>query len=107
MTNEEFATLALSFPGTIDSPHFKRTAFKIVGKRIFAILDEKSNSVNILPPSSAQEVFSKINKGIYAVPNKWGLQGWTTFELAKIDAPLALDALGSSYNAVMNKKAKK
>lgn len=103
MSLEEFKDLALSFPGTISWPHFDRTAFKVEGKRIFATLHEKSESANIILSIPEQEIFCKMNKAIYPVPNKWGTRGWTTFELNKLERPLILDALNSAYQDVLKK----
>ena len=107
MTANEFKALALSFPGTIEKPHFDRTAFKVINKRTFATLHEESESANIVLPPKDQEVFCAINKAVYPVPNKWGTHGWTTFELKKIPYELALDALDTAYKDVMNSKSKK
>ncbi|MEO8416618.1 MAG: MmcQ/YjbR family DNA-binding protein [Ginsengibacter sp.] len=62
MTANEFKALALSFPGTIEKPHFDRTAFKVINKRIFATLHEESKSANIVLPLKDQDVFCAINK---------------------------------------------
>ncbi len=91
MTCNQFRELALSFPHTIASPHFERTAFKVVDKRIFATLDEKSETANIKFSPADQSVYCLIDKeAIYRVNNKWGLQGWTTFQLAGLTARLCL-----------------
>ena len=84
MTVKEFKDLALTFPGTEEKPHFDRTAFKVIEKKIFATLHEPSESVNIVLLVKDQEVFVAMNKGIYPVPNEWGTHGWITFELKKI-----------------------
>lgn len=82
MTTLEFKALALSFPGTVDSPHFDRTAFKIINKRIYATLEETNGMANIKFSTTDQAFFCEFDpKFVYPVPNKWGLQGWTTFEL--------------------------
>ena len=107
MTVKEFKNLALAFPGTEEKPHFDRTAFKVIGKRIFATLHEASESANIVLPIKDQEVFSAMNKGIYPVPNKWGTHGWTTFELIKITYAMALDALDTAHKEVLRSKTKK
>ena len=65
MTANEFKALALSFPGTIEKPHFDRTAFKVINKRIFATLHEESKSANIVLPLKDQDVFCAINKAFY------------------------------------------
>ena len=105
MTSQAFKDLALSFPGTEASPHFDRTAFKVTGKRIFATLHEESATANLKLTPVDQSVFSDFGKkAVYPVPNKWGLQGWTTFELKKIPKGLMLDALDTAYKEVLKKK---
>jgi predicted DNA-binding protein (MmcQ/YjbR family) len=104
MTSNEFATMALSFPGTEENPHFDRSAFKVSGKRIFATLHVQSNTVNLKLSPEDQSVFCLYDKKtIYAIPNKWGVQGWTTFELKKVPKELMLDALETAYKQVMEK----
>lgn len=108
MTTEEFRSLALSFPGTVEKPHFDRVAFKIVDKRIFATLHEKSASANVKFSEKDQSIFCSFNKNaVYPVPNKWGLHGWTTFELENVPRELMLDALETAYNDVLKHKSKK
>ncbi len=108
MTTKEFRELALSFPGTIEAPHFDRAAFKVEGKRIFATLHEKSKIANLKLSEVDQSVFCSFDKkAVYAVPNKWGLQGWTTFELKKVPSELMLDALDTAYKDVLKPKPKK
>ena len=107
MTNQQFKALALSFPGTESNPHFDRIAFKVTGKRIFATLHEETGTVNIKLSPVDQSVFCDFGKkSVYAVPNKWGLQGWTTFELKKIPKELMLDALDTAYQEVLKPKKK-
>lgn len=105
MTNNEFKEMALSFPGTEDAPHFDRIAFKVIKKRIFATLHEKTKTANLKLSEIDQSVFCEYeNDGIYKVPNKWGLQGWTTFELQKVPKELMLDALDTAYREVFKKR---
>ena len=99
--------MALSFPGTEEHPHFDRAAFKVIGKRIFATLHEKSRTANLKLSPVDQSVFSSFGKGaVYPVPNKWGLQGWTTFDLKKIPENLMLDALNTAYQEAKVKSKK-
>jgi hypothetical protein len=108
MTAAEFRKLALSFADTEENPHFDRAAFKIIKKRIFATLHEESGTANLKLSEVDQSVFCDYDKKIvYPVPNKWGLQGWTTFELKKIPKKLMLDALDTAYKDAMKSKAKK
>lgn len=108
MTITEFRTLALSFPATEENPHFDRAAFKITGKRIFATLHEESGTANLRLSEVDQSVFCEYDKKIvYPVPNKWGLQGWTTFELKKIPKRFMHDALDTAYKDALQSGAKK
>ncbi len=107
MTYDQFRELALSFPHTIASPHFERTAFKVIGKRIFATLHEEGETANVKLSPADQSVYCLIDKeAIYPVDNKWGLQGWTTFQLALVDSQLMLDALHTAYDEVLRSKKK-
>lgn len=105
MTTEEFKKLASSFPGTIERPHFDRTAFKVEGKRNFATLHEASRSFNAKLSLDDQATFCEYEKGtIYPVPNKWGLQGWTTIELEGTPDELIQEALDAAYQEVFKSK---
>lgn len=107
MTIDEFRELALSFPNTVENPHFDRAAFKVVNKRIFATLHESSQTTNVKLPEADQPVFCSFDNGaVYPVPNKWGTQGWTTFELKKVPRELVLDALDTAYKDVVKTKRK-
>ncbi len=108
MTNEEFRDLALSFSGTEEAPHFDKAAFKVVNKRIFATLDEVRGIANLKISVVDQSVFCAFENGaIYPVPNKWGLQGWTVFELQNLPKELMLDALETAYKEVFKTAKKK
>jgi hypothetical protein len=99
MTAHQFSQLALSFPNTVAAPHFNRTAFKVVKKRVFATLHEASETANLKFSPADQSVYCLINpEVIFAVDNKWGLRGWTTFNLPFIDGQLMLAALQTAYN---------
>lgn len=84
MTVNAFREMALSFAGTVENPHFDRAAFKVINKRIFATMHEASETVNVKFSKTDQSVFCSFDKkAVYPLPNKWGLDGWTTFELKK------------------------
>ena len=107
MTTEEFSDLALSFSETVGLPHFDRTAFKVIKRRIFATLDHAGRAANIKLNEVDQSVFCAGNrKDVYAVPNKWGKQGWTTFELDYIPVEMVTDALNTAYNDALKKNVK-
>ncbi|HEY0067684.1 MAG TPA: MmcQ/YjbR family DNA-binding protein [Flavisolibacter sp.] len=105
ITGETFAKMALSFPGTEQTPHFERKGFKVTGKRMFATYLEKDNTANIFLTPEEQAVFCQMDAGnIYPVPNKWGEKGATTFALNKVARELVMEALLSAYNDVMKPK---
>ena len=105
ITGEKFMDLALSFPGTAQKPHFERTGFSVIGKRMFATYLAKNNTANIFLTSKEQAIFCKMDsKNIYPVPNKWGEKGATTFELNNLSKEFILEALLSAYNEVMMRK---
>lgn len=100
-----FKKLALSLEGTVESPHFDRIAFKVIKKRIFVTLHEASITANFKFSEIDQSVFCSFDKdAVYPVPNKFGLQGWTTFELNKVSIELIQDALDTAYKDVFKKK---
>ena len=108
MTVVEFRSLALSFPNVEPHPHFDRVAFKVAGKRIFATVHEEMGSANVLLSPAEQSVFCDFGKNaVFPVPNKWDLQGWTTFDLKKVPQELMVDALNTAYKEVVNSKRRK
>lgn len=108
MTVAEFKSMALSFDGVEEHPHFDRMAFKVTGKRIFTTVHEQQETANVLLSPAGQSVFCQYDKNaVYPVPNKWGQQGWTTFVLKNIPRELMLDALDAAYQTVVKGKTKK
>lgn len=108
MTNAEFRELALSFPETVETPHFERSAFKVIKRRTFATLHEKSHSANLKLQPIDQSAFSTFGKSaIYPVPNKWGQQGWTTFQLDELAPELVADAMQIAYKEAVNSNRRK
>jgi hypothetical protein len=102
-----FQELALSFPNTEQVPHFERTGFKIIGRRMFATYLDKNNTANIFLTPAEQKLFCRMDKkNIYPVPNKWGEKGATTFELNSIAVELVREALLSAYNEIIKTKNK-
>ena len=101
---DTFRQLALAHPNSTEQPHFEKTSFRIK-KKIFATLDLKKNHATLKLSEADQDIFSLVDKNaIYPVPNKWGQQGWTVFELEKTQEELMQDALEKAYNEVSKKK---
>jgi hypothetical protein len=73
--------IALSLPGTEEYDHFGKPAFR-ANNRIFATLWVPEQCMMVKLSAIDQSVFSAFGPAvIYPVPNKWGLQGYTFFEL--------------------------
>jgi hypothetical protein len=104
MTKNDFFDLTLSFPGTETQPHFERTGFKVINKRMFATYLDKDNSANIFLTPEEQHVFCKMSKSIFPVPNKWGEKGATTFLLDQVPGEIVSEALLSAYNVIIKPK---
>ena len=93
----EARKLAMAFPETIEMPHFERASFRTgKKKKIFMTMHEESQTVNIPLSPEDQATFS-LDEAIKPVPNKWGLQGWTTIDLKKIKRSLFKDAMNCAY----------
>jgi predicted DNA-binding protein (MmcQ/YjbR family) len=102
--NKLFRELALSFPNTIEKPHFKLASFR-VGKKIFATLDESTGIGCVKLSLIDQNVFSSFDKdNIYAVPNNWGREGWTYINLKFAHKNLLKDFIKTAYYHTAPKK---
>jgi predicted DNA-binding protein (MmcQ/YjbR family) len=103
VTLELFRKLALSFTDSSEQAHFEKPSFRI-GKKIFATYDAKKHQACLKLNEIDQSVFSAFNvSNIYPVPNKWGKQGWTFFNLDKVRADLFTDALNLAHENVYKK----
>ncbi|GAA4332797.1 hypothetical protein GCM10023149_39250 [Mucilaginibacter gynuensis] len=99
-----FRQIALSLPEVSEQPHFEKTSFR-VNKKIFATVDVHTRLASLKLSEIDQDVFSLAdNTIIYPVPNKWGKQGWTIVNLAKVNEQLLTDALKTAYCLVAPKK---
>jgi hypothetical protein len=75
--------IALSLEGTIEAPHFDRTAFK--ARRIYVTLAADGKTANLAFTPDEQEFKCMLMPEAFAkIPNKWGAQGWTTLSLGKV-----------------------
>ena len=108
ITQKSFFKLALSFSNTEQVPHFERIGFKVIGKRMFATYLEKDNTANIFLTPAQQSVFCQTDpQNIHQIPNKWGLQGATTFDLNKVSKELVSEALQAAYEEVVTPKPRR
>lgn len=106
VTNEVFRQIALSFPDTVELPHFEKTSFRY-RKKIFAALAENERLVTVKFTHEDQINYCAADENIiYPVPNKWGAQGWTIIDLKKVEEPLLREALQLLFQTVSQKKSK-
>ena len=97
VTTEIYRQMALSFPETVELPHFDRASFR-VNKKIFTTLVEKEKIVMVKLSLTDQSVFCSFDKTIiYPVPGGWGKQGATYIELKKVKKTMLKDALTCAY----------
>jgi hypothetical protein len=96
MDSGEFARIALALPGTVASPHFDRTAFKV--KRTFATLAADGKSANLKFSVEEQEFKCMLAPKVFqAIDNGWGRQGWTTLHFAKASSEEVTAALAMAH----------
>lgn len=101
---DQIRQIALSLPETTEQAHFEKPSFK-VGKKIFATYNGSQNRVCVKLSEIDQDVFCSFDTSIiYPVPNKWGKQGWTLINLAKVPEETLVDALTMAYCEVAPKK---
>jgi len=97
VTPEEAKSIALSFEGTDEKPHFNKTAF-IVKKKNFATLSFQDKALNLKFTPQVQMIFCPPQSDvIFAIPNGWGRLGWTTINLNKATKKLVTSALWEAY----------
>lgn len=95
---------AMTFPEATEQPHFEKTSFRVKNK-IFATYDDVKKRATLKLSESEQDLFCLVQKqSIFPVPNKWGKQGWTIFELPSTSEEVLADALISAYKNVAPKK---
>ena len=96
MTFEEIRQYCLSLENVTEKPHFDRTAFKV--KRIFLTHQPGTFQVNVKLTPQDQDLFSLPDPAVvYAVPNKWGLQGWTTLEFDKLKEDAIKEIIDTAF----------
>lgn len=94
---------ALAFPEVEEAPHFEKTSFR-VRKKIFATCNSEGTNATLKLSLEDQDVFTSMSQGaVQPVPNAWGKQGWTLFDLKKVPALLFYDALKVAYCGVAPK----
>lgn len=103
---EDLRRIALSLEGTVEAPHFDRTAFKVA--RIYATLAADGLSANLkLAPEEQEFKCLLVPEAFSPVANAWGRQGWTTVKLAALPAGELRDALEVAWRHAVPKKRRR
>jgi len=97
--------LALSFPDTIEVPHFELASFR-VNKKIFATFDERKRRAMLKLSQAGQYVFCAYDWMVFfPVPGKWGKGGSTYVDLKKVKSVVFKEALTNAYRQALDKKS--
>lgn len=96
----------LSLPGTEEYDHFGKPAFR-ANKRTYSTFWLPEQRVMVKLSLIDQSVFCAFDASvIYPVPNKWGLQGYTLFELNTVRQDMLKDALTTAWQAAIGMRGK-
>ncbi|KKB08492.1 hypothetical protein VE25_18415 [Devosia geojensis] len=94
--------IAQDLEGTVQAPHFERTAFRVA--RIYATLAADGLTVNLAFTPDEQEFKVMMAPAAFApVPNAWGKQGWTTLTLSAVDEDELRAALEMAWRHALPK----
>ena len=95
-TGKDLRRLALALEGTVEAPHFDRTAFKVA--RIYVTLAADGRTANFKFAPDEQEFKCMMAPEAFApVPNAWGRQGWTAATLARLSEAELKNALETAW----------
>lgn len=102
-TARDLRRIALSLEGTIEAPHFDRTAFRV--RRIYVTLAGDGKTANFMFTPEQQEFKCMMAPEAFApIPNAWGKRGATTAILAKLTPTELEDALRIAWARAASKK---
>lgn len=99
----ELREWALSFPNTVEAPHFDKTSFRVKDK-IFVTYDFKLHRASVKLSLTDQDLFGLHDiTAVYPVPNAWGKQGWTYVELKKVRKEVLREIVKAAYQEILGK----
>ncbi len=104
-SQEDLRRIALSLRGTVEAPHFDRSAFKVA--RIYATVPEDDGTANLRLSPEEQEFRCLLNPRAFApVPNAWGRQGWTTLKLDELEPDELMSVLEAAWRGAQPKSGR-
>jgi hypothetical protein len=102
-TARDLRRIALSLKGTVEAPHFDRTAFKV--KRIYATLAADGLTANLMLAPEEQALKCLLApEAFIPVPNAWGKRGATTAKLSALTIPELRKALATAWRHALPKR---
>ncbi|MCB1447343.1 MAG: MmcQ/YjbR family DNA-binding protein [Rhizobiaceae bacterium] len=102
MTHDEIAAIALALPGTVEASHFGKRDFR--APTVFMSLPAASAANLNLTPDQ-QLLYGELYPDmVSALPNKWGLRGWTCLRLDRCDAGTARTLVEAAWRNVAPRK---
>ena len=76
-TADDLRRAALALEGTVEAPHFDRTAFRVARNYVTLAPDGRTANFNFTPDEQALKCLLA-PEAFSPVPNAWGARGWTT-----------------------------
>jgi len=102
-TGEELRRAALRLEGTVEAPHFDRTAFKVA--RIYATLAADGLTANVRFTPDEQEFKCLLAPEAFTpLPNAWGRQGWTAALLSALSEQELASTLEIAWKHALPRK---
>jgi hypothetical protein len=102
MTHDDIAAIALSLPGATEAAHMGKRDFR--APKIFMSLPTDSTANLNLKPDQQLMLLGLYRQEFSALPNKWGLRGWTALHLDRCNETTARMAVEMAWRNVAPKK---
>ena len=103
LTEQDYCTMALSFPKAEQSGHFDVTDFRVKGK-IFATLRPKDGRAVLKLSPDQQHLLMETSAAMFEpIPGSWGQKGWTKVTLANADEETVRHAMTMAWRSVASK----
>ena len=105
-TSGDFVRIAMALEGTVQAPHFDRSAFKVA--RTYATLAPGGASANLKFDAAEQEFKCLLAPDAFApVSGGWGRMGWTAAILANLSPEELAAALEMAWRHALPRKRTK
>jgi hypothetical protein len=102
MTHDDIAAIALSLPGVTESAHFGKRDFR--APKVFLSLPAETTANLNLKPDQQLMLLELYPHEFSALPNTWGLRGWTAMQIDRCSETTARMAVEMAWRNVASKK---